>query len=193
MPNDFFYNTGIATYVWVLDNDKPAERRRKVQLINANGVYTRMRKSLGSKRNELTEEQRRQIVDAYEAYRESDVCRILDVADLGYTTVTVERPLRDEKGEPVLDRRGRPKPDKSLRDTENVPLKEDVDEYLEREVRPYAPDAWADRSLDKVGYEIPFTRYFYRYEPLRPSSEILAEIRELEESISEKLERAMGR
>ena len=115
------------------------------------------------------------------------------MADLGYTTVTVERPLRDEKGEPVLDRRGRPKPDKSLRDTENVPLKEDVDEYLEREVRPYAPDAWADRSLDKVGYEIPFTRYFYRYEPLRPSSEILAEIRELEESISEKLERAMGR
>lgn len=193
MPNDFFYNTGIATYVWVLDNDKPAERRRKVQLINANGVYTRMRKSLGSKRNELTEEQRRQIVDAYEAYRESDVCRILDVADLGYTTVTVERPLRDEKGEPVLDRRGRPKPDKSLRDTENVPLKEDVDEYLDREVRPYAPDAWADRSLDKVGYEIPFTRYFYRYEPLRPSSEILAEIRELEVSIAEKLERTMGR
>ncbi|PLS27166.1 type I restriction-modification system methyltransferase subunit [Bifidobacterium parmae] len=187
MPNDFFYNTGIATYIWVLNNSKPAERRGKVQLINANGVFTKMRKSLGSKRNELSAEQIRAIVQEYTAFEESKTSKIFDVDDFGYTTVTVERPLRDENGEIETDRKGRPKPDTSLRDTENIPLKQDIDEYFEREVKPYAPDAWMDRKKDKVGYEIPFTRYFYEYTPLRPSAAILDDIRSLEASIAESL------
>ena len=187
MPNDFFYNTGIATYIWVLNNNKPAERRGKVQLINANGVFTKMRKSLGSKRNELSDEQIRGIVKEYEAFEESKTSKIFDVADFGYTTVTVERPLHDEDGEIETDRKGRPKPDSSLRDTENIPLKQDIDEYFEREVKPYAPDAWMDRKKDKVGYEIPFTRYFYEYTPLRPSAEVLDDIRSLEASIADSL------
>ncbi|WP_034530350.1 type I restriction-modification system subunit M [Bifidobacterium stellenboschense] len=187
MPNDFFYNTGIATYIWVLNNSKPAERRGKVQLINANGVFTKMRKSLGSKRNELNAEQIRAIVQEYTAFEETKTSKIFDVDDFGYTTVTVERPLRDEHGEIETDRKGRPKPDTSLRDTENIPLKQDIDEYFEREVKPYAPDAWMDRKKDKVGYEIPFTRYFYEYTPLRPSMTILDDIRSLEASIADSL------
>ncbi|PJM73711.1 restriction endonuclease subunit M [Bifidobacterium primatium] len=187
MPNDFFYNTGIATYIWVLNNNKPAERRGKVQLINANGVFTKMRKSLGSKRNELTAEQIRGIVKEYEAFEESKTCKIFNTEDFGYTTVTVERPLRDENGEIVTDRKGRPKPDTSLRDTENIPLTQDIDEYFEREVKPYAPDAWIDPKRSKVGYEIPFTRYFYEYTPLRASAEILDDIKALESSIAESL------
>ena len=187
MPNDFFYNTGIATYIWVLNNNKPTERRGKVQLINANGVFTKMRKSLGSKRNELSAEQIRAIVQEYNAFEETKTSKIFDVDDFGYTTVTVERPLRDENGKVVTDRKGNPKPDSSLRDTENIPLKQDIDEYFEREVKPYAPDAWMDRKKDKVGYEIPFTRYFYEYTPLRPSSAILDGIRSLEASIADSL------
>ncbi|RSX51539.1 type I restriction-modification system methyltransferase subunit [Bifidobacterium callimiconis] len=187
MPNDFFYNTGIATYIWVLNNNKPVERRGKVQLINANGVFTKMRKSLGSKRNELSDEQIRAIVKEYEAFEESKTSKIFDVRDFGYTTVTVERPLRDENGEIVTDRKGRPKPDTSLRDTENIPLTRNIDEYFEHEVKPYAPDAWMDRKKDKVGYEIPFTRYFYEYTPLRPSTDILDDIRSLEASIADSL------
>ncbi|KAB8293651.1 type I restriction-modification system subunit M [Bifidobacterium avesanii] len=187
MPNDFFYNTGIATYIWVMNNNKPAERKRKVQLINANGVFTKMRKSLGSKRNELSAEQIRAIVQEYTAFEETKTSKIFDVDDFGYTTVTVERPLRDEHGDVVTDRKGNPKPDASLRDTENIPLKQDIDEYFEREVKPYAPDAWMDRKKDKVGYEIPFTRYFYEYTPLRPSAAILDDIRSLEASIAESL------
>lgn len=192
MPNDFFFNTGIATYVWVLSDDKAKERRDKVQLINANGIYSKMRKSLGSKRNEFSPEQIERIVDAYRAFEESDICRIFDTKDFGYTTVTVERPLKDDDGNVVTDRKGKPKPDSQLRDTENVPLKEDVDAYFEREVKPYAPDAWMDRKKDKVGYEIPFTRFFYKYTPLRPSVDILKEIRELEISIETKLKKAQG-
>ena len=187
MPNDFFYNTGIATYIWVLNNSKPKERQGKVQLINANGVFTKMRKSLGSKRNELSDEQIRAIVKEYEAFEESETSKIFDVDDFGYTTVTVERPLRDEHGKIVTDRSGNPEPDSSLRDTENIPLGIDIDEYFVREVQPYAPDAWMDLRKDKVGYEIPFTRYFYQYTPLRPSSTILDDIRSLEASIADSL------
>ena len=110
--------------------------------------------------------------------------------DFGYTTITVERPLKDKSGNPLTDRKGNPKPDSALRDTENIPLGEDIDAYFEREVLPYAPDAWMDRKKDKIGYEIPFTRYFYEYTPLRPSSAILAEIKELEASIVDQLQKA---
>ena len=191
MPNDFFFNTGIATYIWVITNKKPEERKGKVQLINANGIFSKMRKSLGSKRKQFTNEQIEQIVEIYDAFEGADpkLSKVFKNDDFGYTTVTVERPLFDEDGTKVTDKKGNPKPDSSLRDTENIPLGEDIEAYFEREVLPYAPDAWMDRKKDKMGYEIPFTRYFYEYTPLRPSSEILSEIKELESSIAEQLQK----
>lgn len=192
MPNDFFFNTGIATYIWVITNNKSHKRQGKVQLIIANGIFSKMRKSLGSKRKQFTDEQIEEIVGLYDAFEEADskLSKVFTNDDFGYTTVTVERPLKDENGNPVTDRKGNPKPDSSLRDTENIPLGEDINTYFEREVLPYAPDAWIDRKKDKIGYEIPFTRYFYEYTPLRPSSEILVEIKELEASIAEQLQKA---
>lgn len=192
MPNDFFFNTGIATYIWVITNNKSHKRQGKVQLINANGIFSKMRKSLGSKRKQFTDEQIEEIVGLYDAFEEADskLSKVFTNDDFGYTTVTVERPLKDENGNPVTDRKGNPKPDSSLCDTENIPLGEDINTYFEREVLPYAPDAWIDRKKDKIGYEIPFTRYFYEYTPLRPSSEILVEIKELEASIAEQLQKA---
>lgn len=201
MPNDFFFNTGIATYVWVLSNAKEPRRRGKVQLINANGIYSKMRKSLGSKRREFTDDQIAQIMDVYKAFEKTPISKIFDNEDFGYLTVSVQRPQLDEAGNPVLDKKGRPVPDKDLADTEDIPLKEDVDAYMAREVLPYAPDAWVEPVKDKrtkqkvtgiVGYEIPFTRYFYEYTPLRPSTEILADIRALEASIAEKISKVVG-
>lgn len=191
MPNDFFFNTGIATYIWVITNNKSTERKGKVQLINANNIFSKMRKSLGSKRKQFTDEQIEQIVEIYDAFEDADpkLSKVFKNDDFGYTTVTVERPLMNEDGNKVTDKKGNPKPDSSLRDIENIPLGEDVEAYFEREVLPYAPDAWMDRKKDKIGYEIPFTRYFYEYTPLRPSKEILTEIRELESSIAEQLQK----
>ncbi len=191
MPNDFFFNTGIATYIWVITNYKTPERKGKVQLINANDIFSKMRKSLGSKRKQFTDEQIEQIVGLYDAFEDADpkLSKVFKNDDFGYTTVTVERPLLDDDGNIVTDKKGNPKPDSSLRDTENIPLGENIQEYFEREVLPYAPDAWMDRKKDKIGYEIPFTRYFYEYTPLRPSSEILSEIKELESSIAEQLQK----
>lgn len=204
MPNDFFFNTGIATYIWILDNAKEPRRKDKVQLINANEIYSKMRKSLGSKRNEFSNEQITQIVALYEAFDEADpkLSKVFGTNEFGYVTVDVRRPQLDESGKPIHTARGKLIPDKGKNDTENIPLTEDVNEYIAREVLPYAPDAWIEPRKQKrgrllelrdggtVGYEIPFTRYFYEYKPLRPSSEILSEIRELEASISEKLKEA---
>ena len=180
LPNDIFYNTGIATYIWVLSNKKEGTKREgKVQLINANGLFEKRRKALGNKRNDITEEQIAEITKTYGEFRTSEISQIYDNDDFGYTKITVERPLRDEDGN-VIKKKGKPQPDASLRDTENVPLKEDIQEYMNREVLPYAHDAWIDEKKSKVGYEIPFTRYFYKYEAPRPSAEIMAEILELE-------------
>lgn len=203
MPNDFFFNTGIATYVWVLTNNKSSDRKGKVQLINANDIYSKMRKNLGNKRNEFTDEQIERIMSEFRAFpNESNISRVFDNEDFGYITVDVRRPLRDENDEIIRDRKGNPKPNKELNDTENIPLKQNVQEYMEREVLPYAPDAWIEPRKQKkgqqlelrdggvVGYEIPFTRYFYEYTPLRPSEEILLEIKELEASIAEDLAKA---
>lgn len=203
MPNDFFFNTGIATYIWVLDNTKEPCRRGKVQLINANGIYSKMRKSLGDKRNEFTDDQIARIVDLYEAFEDADpkLSKVFGNDDFGYVTVDIRQPKYDENGYPVRTARGKLVPDKDRNDTENIPLAEDVDEYMAREVLPYAPDAWIESRKQKkgqmlelrnggvVGYEIPFTRYFYEYTPLRPSTQILAEIRELEARIAEKLQK----
>ena len=183
LPNDIFYNTGIATYIWVLSNKKAGTKREgRVQLINANTLFEKRRKALGNKRNDIPESAIAEITQLYGDFRESEISRIFDNEDFGYTKITVERPLLDENGEPVL-KKGKPQPDSNLRDTENVPLKEDIQEYFEREVLPFAPDAWIDEKKSKVGYEIPFTRYFYKYEAPKPSAEIMAEIMELEKEL----------
>ena len=188
LPNDIFYNTGIATYIWVLSNKKAGNRREgKVQLINANNLYARRRKSLGNKRNDIPESAIQEITKLYGDFAESEICKIFANEDFGYTKIVVERPLRDANGELIL-KKGRKQADSALRDTENVPLTEDIEEYFAREVLPFAPDAWIDKKKSKVGYEIPFTRYFYKYEAPRPSSEIMAEILELEKELSGSLE-----
>lgn len=188
LPNDIFYNTGIATYIWVLSNKKAGTRREgKVQLINANNLYEKRRKSLGNKRNDIPESAIQEITKLYGDFAESDICKIFANEDFGYTKIVVERPLRDANGEMIL-KKGKKQADSALRDTENVPLTEDIEEYFAREVLPFAPDAWIDKKKSKVGYEIPFTRYFYKYEAPRPSSEIMAEILELEKELSGSLE-----
>lgn len=293
LPDQLFYNTGISTYIWIVTNRKNSDPMRgpvrtgKIQLVNAVDFYQKMRKSLGNKRNEITEEQIKEITRIYGEFKENEYCKIFDNEDFGYQKIVVERPLRlnfqvteerinnlynetafnnlaksrkkgeaglkeieegkklqqqiieilktmdsnivyknrdeftkilkkvfkdsdiklnntllkailsalserDETADICVDSKGNPEPDPELRDTENVPLKEDIHEYFQREVKPHVPDAWIDESKTKIGYEIPFTRHFYKYQPLRPSEEIMREIIELEKSISEKLKKVMG-
>lgn len=259
LPNDIFYNTGISTYIWLINNRKPAARQGRVQLINANGpeFYSMLRRNLGKKRVEIGEDQSAAILAIYEGFEETKVSKVLDTAEFGYTKVTVERPLRlrydlsveqrravrldpivlklkdsradeldaalevvakrapwnddgqflaavtgalpwklttgivkmlrgtlgvrDEAAEPVHDESGQPVPDSELRDFENVPLTDDIEDYFRREIQLHACDTWMDRTKDKVGYEISFTKYFYEYTPLRPTSEIAAELLALDE------------
>lgn len=188
LPNDIFYNTGIATYIWVLSNKKTGTKREgKVQLINANGLYEKRRKALGNKRNDIPESAITEITQVYGDFRETEISKIFNNEDFGYTKITVERPLRGEDGELVL-KNGKKQPDISLRDTENVPLKDNIQDYFKREVLPFAPDAWIDEKKSKVGYEIPFTRHFYKYQAPQPSAEIMAEILELEKELEGNLE-----
>jgi type I restriction enzyme M protein len=186
LPTDMFYNTGIATYVWILSNRKPEHRKGVVQLIDAGGMWRKMRKSLGSKRKELSPEHIEEITrlfgECVEAERDgAPISRLFRTTDFGYRTITVERPLRDEAGEIVRavkgKGKGKPVPDSALRDTENVPLGEDVEAYFRREVVPHAPDAWIDHDKTRVGYEIPFNRHFYVFKPPRPLAEIDAELK----------------
>jgi len=186
LPEQLFYNTGIATYVWVLTNRKAGERRGKVQLIDASGFWQKMRKSLGSKRKELSPEHIDEITRLFGEFREvtrdgAPISRIFKNEEFGYRTITVERPQRDESGEIVLGTKGKmkdkPLPNTDLRDTENVPLSEDVQEYFEREVLPHASDAWIDEDKTKVGYEIPFNRHFYVFKSPRPLAAIDADLK----------------
>ncbi|WP_315757191.1 class I SAM-dependent DNA methyltransferase [Bradyrhizobium sp. SZCCHNRI2007] len=219
LPTDMFYNTGISTYVWIVSNRKPAQRKGKVQLIDASLFWRKMRKSLGSKRKEMGDADIELVTRLFGGFVEAQLAIVLDVdgketarvvveadqqppailqggkvklaslsrifanKDFGYRTITVERPLRDDKGQVVLGtkgkQKGKPQADSSLRDTENVPLSEDVEVYFEREVRPHAADAWIDEEKTKVGYEIPFNRHFYVFEPPRSLAEIDADLREV--------------
>ena len=188
LPNDIFYNTGIATYIWVLSNNKEKRRMGKVQLINANGLYEKRRKSLGNKRNDIPQTAIDEIAKIYGDFREDKLSKIFKNEDFGYRKVVVERPLRDESGKPIL-KKGKVQADPKLRDTENIPLSEDVAEYMKREVLPYAPDAWIDESKTKIGYEIPFTRYFYEYTPPVPSEELKREILQIESELRGSIER----
>ena len=265
MPKDMFYNTGIATYIWILDNDKPKERKNKVQLIDGTSFNQKLRKNIGSKRLEFSERNIEDLVKLYENYEEGDHVKIFNTEDFGYTTITVERPLRqswqfteekvvtfseiaslkklkpedrlrirevleqhqgdekiqdkddfakklksllgeiddlstaringlvkhfaerDDEAPIVTDKKGKPSPDPDLRDTENVPLTEDIDAYIEREIKPHLDEFWVDRSKDKIGYEIPFTRHFYKYTPPRPLEEIDSELNKLLSEISQLL------
>lgn len=287
LPNDLFYNTGIATYIWILTNNKAPLRKGKVELVNGVDFYKKMKKSMGSKRNEITEEQIGEIVQLYGNFQEGEYVKIFDNEDFGYAKITVERPLRlnfqvneeriariteekgfmnlatskkkgeaglkeieagkeqqtqvinvlrnlasdelyknreaftkilkdafkeaeitigapvlkailnglsekDETADPCMKNKTEIEPDTDLRDTENVPLKENIHEYFEREVLPHVPDAWIDETKTKIGYEIPFTRQFYKYTALRSSQEIMEEIRALEVEIGEQLKKVMG-
>ncbi|MFK7088626.1 class I SAM-dependent DNA methyltransferase [Chromobacterium violaceum] len=223
LPTDMFYNTGIATYVWVLSNRKEEDRKGWVQLIDGSSFWQKMRKSLGSKRKEMSDQHIGDISRLYGEFIEADLATVLDAdgkeverrivssadaqptapaggkvklaplsrmfknEEFGYTTITVERPLRDEAGNIVLGlkgkQKGKPQPDSALRDTENVPLTEDIQAYFEREVLPHAPDAWIDEDKSKVGYEIPFNRHFYVFEPPRSLHEIDEELKAVSANI----------
>ena len=193
LSTDMFMNTGISTYIWVLSKDKPAHRAGKVQLIDASHCFEPRRKSIGTKRNDITDACRELIVTAYGEFANGKVygdkngiyceSKVFESLEFGYNKIVVERPQRDEAGNVIL-KRGKPVPDTSLRDTENVPLVQDIDTYFAREVLPYAPDAWIDHSKTKVGYEIPMTRYFYEYQAPEAVEDIVARITALEQDIS---------
>jgi type I restriction enzyme M protein len=265
LPKDMFYNTGIATYIWLLDNDKPKERKGKVQLIDGSSHFEKLRKSIGSKRNAVSQENIEELVKLYDGFIETEHSKIFDTQDFGYTTITVERPLRqswaltpariegaldnklfaklplemmdalktllfaeaaldiestadlkafthrlktitnaspidltaaqlksfvasfgerDETAPILEDAKHNPLPDTNLRDSENVPLNQNIDEYVEREIKPHVADFWIDQSKAKVGYEIPFTRHFYKYVPPRELEEIDADLNKLIAEIS---------
>ncbi|WP_397573223.1 N-6 DNA methylase [Silanimonas sp.] len=228
LPTDMFYNTGIATYVWIVSNKKPAARKGLVQMIDGSHFWQKMRKSLGSKRKEMSDDHIATVTRLFGEFAEADLVTLLDAAGkeigrevvtrdaaaptppeggktkrvplarhfrneaFGYTTITVERPQRGEAGKVVVfekgKQKGQPQPDSNLRDTENVPLGEDIRAYFEREVLPHAPDAWIDESKSKVGYEIPFNRHFYVFEPPRPLGVIDAELK----SVSANILRMLG-
>lgn len=193
LSTDMFMNTGISTYIWVLSKDKPAHRAGKVQLIDASHCFEPRRKSIGTKRNDITDACRELIVTAYGEFANGKVygdkngiyceSKVFESVEFGYNKIVVERPQRDEAGNVIL-KRGKSVPDTSLRDTENVPLVQDLDAYFAREVLPYAPDAWIDHSKTKVGYEIPMTRYFYEYQAPEAVEDIVARITALEQDIS---------
>ena len=228
LPIDMFYNTGISTYVWIVSNRKPTQRKSKVQLIDASSFWQKMRKSLGSKRKEMSEMHIAEVTKLFGSFVEAQLATVFDAVGkeiaqhvvqdsgkspvapeggkvklgplsrifpneaFGYRTITVECPLREGKGEVVLGTKGKakgkPQPDSALRDTENVPLTEDVDTYLRREVLPHAPDAWIDEEKTKTGYEIPFSRYFYVFEPPRSLAEIDADLAQVTDRIKAMIE-----
>ena len=202
LSTDAFMNTGITTYIWVLSKNKPAERTGKVQLIDASHCYEPRRKSIGTKRNDITDMCRELIVKAYGEFRNEAVygnpegiyceSKIFGTEEFGYNKISVLRPQRDENGEIVKDKKGKPVADKSLSDTENVPLVEDIDKYFEREVLPFAPDAWIDKKATKVGYEIPMTRYFYKYQEPESVESIQARLLEIEKDITVSLNSLFG-
>lgn len=184
LPNDLFYNTGIATYIWILNNKKPEHRQGKVQLINANSLYRKMRKSLGNKRNEMSREHIDEITKIYGDFVENEISKIYDNDFFGYRKVTVLQAKVDESGNKELSKKGEYIQDKDKgTDTETIPLQEDIHDYMEREVLPFAPNSYIDNSKTKIGYEISFTKYFYKYKEPRSTKEIMAEILELDKKL----------
>lgn len=194
LPTDLFYNTGISTYIWIISKNKPFHREGKVQLIDASKMFEKRRKSIGSKRNEITEECREMIVQAYGDFLNKEYTledktvesKIFENIDFGYNKIVIESPMIDEEGN-IIYKNKKIVADTSKRDSENVPLDEDIDFYFEREVLPYNENAWIDKKKTKVGYEIPFTRYFYKYVAPEKAEDIKAEILEIEEELKDAL------
>lgn len=183
LPNDMFYNTGIATYIWILSNKKPGHRVGKVQLINASELYNKMRKNLGSKRNELSKEHIDNITKIYGDFVENEYSKIFENEYFGYRKVTVLQPELNDDGTPKKNKKGEYIPNKELTDTENIPLQETIEDYMNREVIPFAKYAYIDESKTKIGYEISFTKYFYKYQEPRKTEEIMNEILELDRKL----------
>ena len=183
LPNDMFYNTGIATYIWILSNKKPGHRVGKVQLINASEFYNKMRKNLGSKRNELSKEHIDNITKIYGDFVENEYSKIFENEYFGYRKVTVLQPELNGDGTPKKNKKGEYIPNKELTDTENIPLQETIEEYMNREVIPFAKYAYIDESKTKIGYEISFTKYFYKYQEPRKTEDIMNEILELDKKL----------
>jgi len=201
LSTDVFYNTGITTYIWLISKNKPENRKGKVQLIDASKMIVARRKNLGNKRNDITAEDRDIIVKAYGEFKDTSyeangkVCesKIFDNEDFGFRRIQVESPLIDENGDIVTKgKKNQPVADASKRDFENVPLKEDIEEYFDREVKPYNQQDWIDTNKTKIGYEIPFTRYFYKYEAPEKSEDIAARIAVREKSIMDSLNKLFG-
>jgi len=190
LPKDLFYNTGINTYIWFLNNNKPKHRKGKVQLINANvqedkaniieGFCRPEKRSLGNKRNKIEHFHIDNLVEIYTDFQEGPYSKIFNNDDFGYYQVIIEQPEYDEKGKPVKDKKGNIKPDSKKRSKENIPLSEDIEVYFQKEVLTHLPDAWIDFDKTRIGYEINFTKYFYEYKGLRPSTEIKSEIEKIE-------------
>ena len=183
LPNDMFYNTGIATYIWILSNKKPGHRVGKVQLINASDFYNKMRKNLGSKRNELSKEHIDNITKIYGDFVENEYSKIFENEYFGYRKVTVLQPELNDDGTPKKNKKGEYIPNKELTDTENIPLQETIEDYMNREVIPFAKYAYIDESKTKIGYEISFTKYFYKYQEPRKTEDIMNEILELDKKL----------
>ncbi|MGG3043473.1 class I SAM-dependent DNA methyltransferase [Bacillus anthracis] len=187
LSTDAFYNTGITTYIWLISKNKPLHREGKVQLIDASNMFEKRRKSIGNKKNDITEECRAMIVKAYGDFENKEYflgdksveSKIFDNINFGYNKITIESPRYDDDGKTVM-KKGKPEVNTGKRDTENVPLDQDIDKYFEREIKPFKPDAWIDKTKTKVGYEIPFTRYFYKYKTPEKASDIESRIRLLE-------------
>jgi type I restriction enzyme M protein len=191
LPDQLFFNTGISTYIWIVNNKKSRRRKGKIQLIDGSSFFNQMKKSLGNKRKEITEENRNTILKHNQIYKENEYSKIYPNEYFGYTKVTIEQPLI-ENGKVVKDKKGNPKPDTSKRDYERVPLLDSIEEYYQREVKPHLPDSWMDRDKDKVGYEINFTKYFYKYKPLRSLEEITQNLLTLDEEIEGKMKEILS-
>lgn len=182
LPDRMFFNTGITTYVWIVTNKKSSDRKGKVQLIDGTSFFTSMRKNLGDKGKFINEDQTEQLFQTYQNNEENEFCKIYPNNFFGYTKVVVEQPLI-ENGDIKTDKQGNPKPDTSKRESERVPLSESVGEYYDREVKPHVPDSWMDRSKDKVGYEINFTKYFYKFNPIRSLKDITQDLKSIDDEI----------
>ena len=200
LPTDLFYNTGISTYIWVITKDKAPERKGKVQLVDASKAFAKRRKNIGNKRVDIDKAQRELIIHAYgdfanKSYNDGEVSvesKVFDNEFFGYNKVVVESPQKDENGEFILNKKGQKQADTALRDTEDIPLTENIDAYIQREVLPFNPDAWVDKKKTKVGFEIPFTRLFYKYQAPESSDIIASRIKEIEERIIKNFEVLSG-
>ena len=191
LPDQLFFNTGITTYIWILTNKKEKQRKGKVQLIDGSTFFRPMKKSLGNKRKIITDDLVLELSKLYEDFKETEYSKIFNNEFLGYRKVVIEQPLVKD-GKVETDKQGKPKPDGSLRDSERIPLEIDVDEYYNREVKPHLPNSWMDRSKDTIGYEINFTKYFYKYTPLRPMEDITKDLLNLEKESDGLMKKLIG-